>query len=332
MKDFIFESKIMNSKVFGTINANTWAKGDEIGNQFNVLNSISNPISRSSVVDVCQLCKNPTDVQMSPDSEIYISEGSRCSQSQAPASTTSGSIIDVAEIATEQVNEPEQINEGDYVSYSPVLDAVANGATDAKYISENNTIAPSDLTDNITEATSDQPVINESSIEQSNNEQQTTADEHIDEQQSPSIIGKDDGAIEKFYTGQMTPLEYSINITIIILFIAISVMAIMMIFKMAYCKCLRCGNKCSHVCTKCGKCEHCCQCYDLINHQKQHPVYNPPPAAPAAPVNPSSSAPVLEGGYFSRKSKPTYSSYEPEQNEPIIETANKSVSLTGSIF
>ena len=306
MMDFIFDSKIMNSKVFGTVNANTWARGDEMGNQFNVLNGISNPNSRSSVVDVCQLCKNPGETQLSPDSDVYIDEGCRCSVSQAPDSTTGGAVIDVAEVATkpESTQEQELEQESDYVESSPVVDAVASGSVGNKYISENNTVAPSDLTQSVAQQ-QEQPVVQQS-------------DEPIE------IIGKDEGAIEKFYSGQMTPLEYSINITIIILFIAISLMAIMMIFKLAYCKCLSCGSKCSHVCPRCGRCEQCCRCHEVPVNQSQpliqkiEPVVNQ--SQPQQQVEPI----TLTGGYFSRNPTPTVMSNNQSSLKPV--------SLSGSIF
>lgn len=308
----------MNSKVFGTINANTWAKGDELGNQFNVLNTISNP---SSYVDICNVCKRPGDIQMSPDSLIYVNEGGEESKS-----TTGSGVVDITEVAKDKsalVNDTKQQEEtdNDYVESSPIVGAVAGGATNAKYISENNTVAPSDLTDSISDSTvaeqqaeqDNEQVETPTETEQSQpeteqSEPETPATETNEPEQQESepvaVIGKDEGAVEKFCTGQMSALEYSINITIIILFIAISIMAIMLIFKMAYCKCLGCGSKCSHICPKCGKCDDCCVCHQT-NQTNQANQLNQPL--------------VLNGGYFSRKA-------EAIAPEPV------EVSLTGSIF
>ena len=85
------------------------------------------------------------------------------------------------------------------------------------------------------------------------------------------IIGKDGEAFEKFCTGELTSIEYAINITIIILFIAMSVMAMLILFKLAYKYCKVCGSRCSNACPNCGLCRNCCTCYASTtdNNNKQ---------------------------------------------------------------
>ena len=325
----------MNSKVFGSINPNTWAVNGEIGHQFDVLNAISNPKSYSTI-DVCQLCKNPGDVKLSPDSVISVDEGCRCNKSEAPANTSGGAVVDVSNLATEEsaptveeviaatAVEPQVVETpegGDYVESSPTVEATATGET--KYIAENNTVAPSDATDEINAQAVEEQT--QKAIEEQNAQlAEAEQAEEAAQSEQVEIVGVDDGAIEKFCTGRMSPIEYSINITIIILFIAISVMAIMMIFKLAYSKCLGCGGSCGKVCPRCGCCERCCEC--------GRPIPQPLPKIEEPVPQPQS----LGGGSLYTPLEPIMpTSYTPSSfvSEPISPSfVAKSSQLTGSIF
>ena len=221
----------MNNKVFGTINSATWATGDEIGRQFDVLNSIS---KGSSVIDVCDLCKNG-NIQMSPDSIINVEEGCRCKAKEAPNLTTGGGVVDVADMANNGLRS-QQLHEE--IVNEEINDVNSN------YVSEQPP-----------EPTNEQPT----------NEQQINEQPAENEIQ---VVGVDDGAVEKFCSGHMSPIEYSINIVIIILFISISVMAIIIIFKLAMkccsCNCcIKCGKGCKETCSKCKKCMNCCKCSSI---------------------------------------------------------------------
>lgn len=273
----------MNSKVFGTINAASWAVGDEIGRQFDVLNGIARG-KEGGVVDVCNLCKNEGDVKMSPDSIITVDRGCRCQAKDAPNITSGAGIVDVADLGNDgstmqardelrydMATEEQQNVGGDYVEQDPTTAAIVeNNNKPTIYMSENDTIAPSDV----------QPV-ELAPVEQVEPEQ-VPVEEVSTEQpaESVDIVGVDDGAVEKFCSGHMSPIEYSINITIIILFIAISLTAILMIFKLA---------------KKCSKYD-CCE-YDRVK--------NEPPIFPPAEKAYESPKPINQGFSGGNVNKPT---------------------------
>ena len=230
----------MNSKVFGTINANSW---NPAGHQFDELSGItSNKVMTS--VDVCNICKTGESL-LSEGSSVTVQDGCRCSKAEAPKVENTGGVIDVSSLATDgSINdeqEDEQETKSDYVENEEKEPEVATTATGQTYIGDNDTVLHKE----------EEPPI----IEQPAQETETP----ITETSEVEIIGKDDGALEKFCAGEMTTIEYAVNITIIVLFIAISVIAILILFKLAYRSCKNCGSKCK-LCKKCGKCKYCCNC------------------------------------------------------------------------
>ena len=327
----------MNNKVFGTINAATWATGNEIGHQFSVLNSISNGKERG-VVDVCNLCKTGEE-RLSPDSVITVQDGCRCKAQEAPEITTNGTIMDIADIGKDEPNtgveqqmevieeikaEQQPEENGDYAEQSAEVKALTPEPN--KYISENDTPVQQLDTNNDETVNNDEPISDETSNDEN------TSDETSNESGEVDIIIKDDGALEKFCTGQMNTIEYAINITIIILFIAISVMAILMIFKLACCKCCACGVSCGKLCPRCGKCSHCCECHTT---QKQ---YTPTSAISFTPstnqISTPQSSPVSQP---EQKFKPDVSPFDEPVSQPEPPTAmsggsSSGLTLTGSIF
>ena len=215
----------MNNKVFGTINAATWATGDEIGRQFDVLNNISRG-KESSVIDVCDLCKSGS-VELSPDSIINVEEGCRCKAKEAPNLTTGGGIVDVADMAngglgSQQLRE-DIINEEINKNNNYIIDSAPSNDAPSNDVQTNE----QETNDS---ATNDAPTNDSQTNEQATNDTPTKSE--------IQVVGVDDGAVEKFCSGHMSSIEYSINIAIIILFISISVMAIMTIFKLS----IKCCN------------------------------------------------------------------------------------------
>ena len=242
----------MNSKIFGTINAASW---DPHVNQFAELGTV-NSYNVMNSVDVCDICKTGESV-LSEGSSISIQDGCRCGKSEAPKVENTGGAVDISLVATEQKPEEEvvdPINESDYIE--PSTTEPAKTATGQTYISDSDTVISAPNTEStITDA---EPAPIEGS----------SGDEGI------RIIGKDKEAFEKFCAGELSSIEYAINITIIILFIAMSVMAMLILFKLAYKSCKHCGSKCSNVCPKCGLCRNCCNCYKANDKQEKGNDYS----------------------------------------------------------
>lgn len=233
----------MNSRVFDGVNTHTFLDNADIGHRFQVLNTMTSA-NGGKLIDVCNLCKNETDVQMSPDSIISTSDfHDGCRHDDDIASDVN---------ITANYDQPTDITQGDYINNSQPTSDNSSGQT---YVSENDTVISSDQ--------STTPSAPDTSIQQYNQQPQDDT-ECTDCAQKLDIIGKDDGAIEKFCTGRMNKVEYAVNITIIIIFVAISIMAIQLLFKIAaihsiYC-CRNCKCECSKICPKCNKCSTCCNC------------------------------------------------------------------------
>ena len=334
----------MNNKVFGTISTATWATGDEIGRQFDVLNSISRG-KESSVIDVCDLCKNGS-VQMSPDSIINIEEGCRCKAKEAPNLTTGGGVIDIADMAndglgSQQLREDivnEEMNENNnYVSEQKIDEQKIDEKVEQPIIDEkNDEKVEQPIIDEKIDEKVEQPIIDEK-VEQPIIDEQKNDEKVeqpiIDEQKNDEIqvVGVDKGAVEKFCTGHMSPIEYSINIVIIILFISISVMAIMLIFKLSMkccsCDCCNvCGKCCKEMCSKCKKCMNCCEC-SSNNNTTLNGGYRKLYLRPSIS---SSSKPHSNNISSSKPHSNNISSSKPHSNN--ISSSKPSSRLTGVIF
>ena len=330
----------MNNKVFGTINTATWATGDEIGRQFDVLNSISRG-KESSVIDVCDLCKNGS-VQMSPDSIINIEEGCRCKAKEAPNLTTGGGVIDIADmtndgLGSQQLREDivnEEINKNNnYVSEQKIDEKIEQPIIDEQKIDEK---VEQPIIDEKVDEKIEQPIIDEQKIDEKVEQpiidekvEQPIIDEKVDNE--IQVVGVDKGAVEKFCTGHMSPIEYSINIVIIILFISISVMAIMLIFKLSMkccsCDCCNvCGKCCKEMCSKCKKCMNCCEC-SSNNNTTLNGGYRKLYLRPSIS---SSSKPYSNNISYSKSYSNNISYSKPSSNN--ISSSKPSSRLTGVIF
>ena len=282
----------MNSKIYGDYSQlHTWASSDELGRQISVLGTIPGYKDETKVIDVCNLCKTD-DAKMSPDSVIDVDYswcdgcrqgGSNLSiigggeqelekevrdeleQSASVAESVASAVddhinkvidaeeqdkvqkaVDEVELSKhEEIIEPEL--EGDYVEESNV-----QPNNDNTYVSENDTVIEQEETQLPVE-------VNEPS-ETGCTECEKKLHESVDEDKV-EVIGVDKEAFNRFCSGQMNSIEYALNITIIIIAIAISVIAINTLFKIAVMnveQCYKCHAKGGKLCPKCGGCERCC--------------------------------------------------------------------------